>query len=166
MKQITQEERWFLVNQLIELTEKETKHLKLTTNRLKALQPDLKWVDSLETEIEYAEMLDAFVSRFSRLQDTLGDKLLPALLQVSLEKTGSQLDNLLRAEKMGWISSAESWIEIRTLRNKLVHEYMDSAPDLLQALIVALKSSEVLTQTQKDLAQYAIQLQQTLSHKK
>lgn len=50
---------------------------------------------------------------------------------------------------MGWISSAESWIEIRTLRNKLVHEYMDSAPDLLQALIVALKSSEVLTQTQK-----------------
>jgi uncharacterized protein with HEPN domain len=45
-------------------------------------------------------------------------------------------------------------IEIRTLRNKLVHEYMDSAPDLLQALIVALKSSEALTQTQKDLAQY------------
>jgi hypothetical protein len=43
---------------------------------------------------------------------------------------------------------------------------MDSAPDLLQALIVALKSSEALTQTQKDLAQYAIQLQQTLSHKK
>jgi hypothetical protein len=40
MKQITQEERWFLVNQLIELTEKETKHLKLTTNRLKAL-PEL-----------------------------------------------------------------------------------------------------------------------------
>jgi hypothetical protein len=64
------------------------------------------------------------------------------------------LDNLLRAEKMGWISSAESWIEIRTLRNKLVHEYMDSAPDLLQALIVALKSSEALTQTQKDLAQF------------
>ena len=165
MKQITQEERWFLVNQLIELTEKEVKHLKLTTNRLKALQPDLKWVESLEEEIEHAEMLDAFVSRFSRLQDTLGDKLLPALLRVSLEKTGSQLDNLLRAEKMGWISAAEKWIEIRTLRNKLVHEYMDSAPDLLQALIAALKSSELLIQTQKGLAQYATKLQQTLSHK-
>ena len=162
MKHITQEERWFLVNQLIELTEKEVKHLRLTTNRLKALQPDLKWVESLEEEIEYAEMLDAFVSRFSRLQDTLGDKLLPALLRVNLEKTGSQLDNLLKAEKMGWISSAESWIEIRSLRNKLVHENMGSAADLLQALIIAIKSSELLMQTQKSFIQYATQTQKVL----
>jgi len=42
MKQITQEERWFLVNQLVELTKKEARHLKLTANRLKTLQPDLK----------------------------------------------------------------------------------------------------------------------------
>jgi len=165
VKHITQEERWFLVNQLVELTKKEARHLKLTTNRLKALQPDLKWVEALEEEIEYAEMLDAFVSRFSRLQDTLGDKLLPALLRVSLEKTGSQLDNLLKAEKMGWISSAESWIEMRSLRNKVVHEYMDSAPDLLQALIMAIKSSELLIQIQQNLTQYTTQLQQALLDK-
>lgn len=165
MKQITQEERWFLVNKLIEVTKKEAKYLKLTANRLQALEPDLKWVKSLEDEIEYAEMLDAFVSRFSRLQDTLGDKLLPALLKVSLEKTGSQLDNLLRAEKIGWISSAENWIEIRSLRNKLVHEYMDLESDLLQALIMAIKSSELLIQTQENLAQYSAQLQQALSNK-
>jgi hypothetical protein len=54
--------------------------------------------------------------------------------------------------RISLISALLCWIEIRTLRNKLVHEYMDSAPDLLQALIVALKSSEALTQTQKDLA--------------
>lgn len=40
MKHITQEEQWFLVNQLIELTEKEVKYLKLTTDRLKAIEPD------------------------------------------------------------------------------------------------------------------------------
>lgn len=165
MKHITQQERWFLVNQLLALTEKEVKHLNLTATRIKALQPDLKWVESLEERIEHAEMLDAFVSRFSRLQDTLGDKLLPALLRVSLEKTGSQLDNLLRAEQMDWIISAESWIEIRMLRNKLVHEYMDSPSSLLQALIKALKSSDELIQAQKNLAQYARQLQQALTKK-
>lgn len=166
MTQVTQQERWFVVNQLLNLTEKEVKHLKLTTTRINALEPDLKWVESLEERIEHAEMLDAFVSRFSRLQDTLGDKLLPALLQVTLEKTGSQLDNLLRAEKMGWLISAERWIEIRMLRNKIVHEVMDSPASLLQALISALNSTDILIQTQENLAQYARQLQQTLAAQK
>jgi len=162
MKQTTQQEHWFLVNQLLAVTEKEAKHLRLTATRINALKPDLKWVESLEERVEQGEMLDAFVSRFSRLQDTLGDKLLPALLRVSLERTGSQLDNLLRAEKMGWLVSAESWIEIRMLRNKLVHEYMDSPSGLLQALMTALKSYEILIETQENLAKYARKLQQEL----
>ncbi len=99
MKRMTQQEHWFLVNQLLAVTEKEAKHLRLTATRINALKPDLKWVESLEERVGQGEMLDAFVSRFSRLQDTLGDKLLPALLRASLERTGTQLDNLLRAEK-------------------------------------------------------------------
>lgn len=163
MKQGAQQEYWFLVDQLLAITEKEAKHLRLTATRLNALKPDLKWVESLEDRIEQGEMLDAFVSRFSRLQDTLGDKLLPALLRVSLEKTGSQLDNLLRAEKMGWIDSAESWIDIRMLRNKLVHEYMDSPEGLLQALITALEKYQILIQTQENFAKYARKLQEELN---
>ncbi len=62
-----------MVDQLLEITEKEARHLKLTATRLNALKPDLKWVKSLEDRVEQGEMLDAFVSRFSRLQDTLGD---------------------------------------------------------------------------------------------
>jgi len=129
----------------------------LTSDRIKALEPDLQWIETLENNIEYSEMLDAFVSRFGRLQDTLGDKLLPALLRVGLEPTGSQLDNLLRAEKIGWIESSEQWVEIRTLRNRLVHEYMDSAENLLQALNTALKSVSMLINTQNRFAQYAEQ---------
>jgi len=96
MTQITQQGHWFLVNQLLVVTEKKVRHLKLTATRINALKPDLKWVEALEERVEQGEMLDAFVSRFSRLQDTLGDKLLPALLRASLERTGSQLDSLLR----------------------------------------------------------------------
>ena len=151
------QDRWFVVKQLLLLTEKEVKHLNITSNRIKALEPNLSWVETLENNIEHSEMLDAFVARFGRLQDTLGDKLLPALLRASLESTGSQLDNLLRAEKLGWVESSEHWIEIRTLRNRLVHEYMNSPDDLLQALISALNSVAVLIKTQGRLACYAEQ---------
>ncbi len=138
----------FVVAQLIRVTTKEVHYLERTVSRLRLLNIDLLWVESLESSDEYSEMLDAFVSRYSRLQDTLGDKLIPAMLRANLEKTGSQLDNLLRAEKLGWIQSTQDWIELRELRNRLVHEYMESAEDLLSALLQAMQGVDVLIATQ------------------
>lgn len=145
----------FVLSQLLRVTGKEARHLHLTAERLRAQSPDLAWVESLETQVENGEMLDAFVSRFGRLQDSLGDKLLPAVLRASLEATGAQLDNLLRAEKLGWIDSVEQWVALRTLRNRLVHEYMESAADLHQALLSALAGVAVLIEVQQRLAAYA-----------
>lgn len=150
-------DQWFIVGQLILVTNKEASHLQITADRILALAPDIAWIESLEDNVEGGEMLDAFISRFGRLQDTLGDKLLPAMLRASQEQTGTQLDNLLRAEKLGWFDSSERWIEIRSLRNRLIHEYMDSSSDLLQALLAALESVELLTNCQHNLATYAKQ---------
>jgi len=47
----------------------------------------------LENNIELAERVEAFVARFGRLQDTLGDKLLPTLLK----KRQAQLSIILIA---------------------------------------------------------------------
>ncbi len=146
-----------IVEQLIQITSKEVRYLLRTAARLHALKIDAAWVKSLDESDENSEMLDAFVSRYSRLQDTLCDKLLPALLWVSLEKTGAQLDNLLRAEKLGWIESTESWVELRELRNRMVHEYMETVDDLLEALQQALCSVPVLIETQRRMAEYAQQ---------
>lgn len=144
-----------IVDQLIKVTSKESRYLMRTAARMLALKIDVSWVKSLEESDENSEMLDAFVSRYSRLQDTLGDKLLPALLRAGLEKTGSQLDNVLRAEKLGWIGSTESWIELRELRNRMVHEYMESPVDLLEALQQALRSVPILVEAQKRMADVA-----------
>ncbi len=141
----TAQDSQFVVGQLIQVTAKEARYLERTADRLRALNIDLSWVESLENSDERSEMLDAFVSRYGRLQDTLGDKLLPATLRAGLEKTGAQLDNLLRAEKLGWIESTQLWIELRELRNRLVHEYMESADDLLDALQQALQGVHILT---------------------
>ena len=144
-----------IVEQLVRVTAKEARYLERTADRLRALNIDLPWVESLEDSDEHSEMLDAFVSRYGRLQDTLGDKLLPALLRAGLEKTGAQLDNLLRAEKLGWMESTQTWIELRELRNRLVHEYMESADDLLHALQQALQGVSILTKTQARMAAHA-----------
>lgn len=105
-------------------------------------------------------MLDAFVSRYVCLQNTLGDKLIPAMLRASLEKTGSQLDNLLRAEKLGWIESVQRWIELRKLRNRLVHEYMESPVDLPSALQQAIEGVQILSAARTHIADYVKKMQE------
>ena len=75
-----------IAKKLIQITSKEARYLLRTAARLDALRIDISWVKSLDENDENSEMLDAFVSRYSRLQDTLDDKLLPVLLRVSLEK--------------------------------------------------------------------------------
>lgn len=72
-------------------------------------------------------MLEAFVARFGRFQDTVGDKLIPRALATVLEHRGSMIDNLTRAERLGWIEDTEAWVAARELRNRLVHEYMTPA---------------------------------------
>ena len=57
---------------------KECNYLKYSAEGLKQIDPQFQWLDEVEQHAEFAEKLDAFVSRFCRLQDTLGDKLLPA----------------------------------------------------------------------------------------
>ena len=54
-----------------------------------------------------------------------------------LEPTGSVLDNLNRAEKLGWVSSAADWAALRLLRNRMVHEYVSDAAVLADALNAA-----------------------------
>jgi uncharacterized protein with HEPN domain len=138
----------FVAHRLISITDKEVRYFEKTLIRLKATNINLEWVKSLEEMDHNSELLDAFVSRFSRLQDTLGDKLLPTVLRLHLEPIGSQIDNLLRAEKLGWIASLQSWVELRELRNRLVHEYMETPEALLEAIHQALLTAHLLIETQ------------------
>jgi hypothetical protein len=74
------------------------------------------------------------------------------MLNASREKSGSQLDNLLRAEMLGWIESTQAWMKLHELRNRLVHQYMESSEDLLNASLQALDGGQVLIQTQLRIA--------------
>lgn len=50
------------------------------------------------------------------------------------EPVGAVIENLDRAEKLGWLASADTWLEIRKLRNQMVHEYIEDVAILANAL--------------------------------
>lgn len=112
----------------------EAAHLAVTDQRLFASAFDAARALSLVHDLDLSERVDAFVARFGRLQDTLADKLLPALLRQLAEPVGSALDNLARAERLGFIHSVDQWLESRRLRNRMVHEYVRDAAELAAAL--------------------------------
>ncbi|MDE2147332.1 MAG: hypothetical protein KGJ24_11645 [Burkholderiales bacterium] len=116
---------------------READHLAWTDARVYAAGLTLSDVASLRQQPEKAEQIDAFVARFGRLQDTLAGALLPRLLEGLLEPVGSVLDNLNRAERLGWVKSASDWARLRLLRNRMVHEYVEDAQELLDALLLA-----------------------------
>lgn len=119
---------------LCRVVEKETKHLQATCSRLFTPALTLNFVTQLDNHPDTAERVEAFVSRFGRLQDTLGDKLLPALLAALGERVASAADNLDRAERLGLIASADDWFAMRALRNQMVHEYVEDPAVLFAAL--------------------------------
>ena len=119
---------------LVRVTHKECKHLLDTDGRLFSNLFTIEDAKKIEIDPTLAERLDAFVARFGRLQDTVGDKLLPALLAALAEKIGPAIDNLDKAEKLGLLESADGWMEMRRLRNQMVHEYIEDLAVLTSAL--------------------------------
>ena len=113
---------------------KECQQLLDTDSRLFGTLLTVEKVQEIAVDPILAERLDAFVSRFGRLQDTVGDKLMPTLLNALAETTGPAIDNLDKAEKFGFIESADGWMEMRRLRNQMVHEYIEDLAVLASAL--------------------------------
>lgn len=139
----------------LELARKEADHLAYTHRTLYAHEIDLPWVQSLSQRDDLSEKIDAFVSRFGRLQDHIGEKLIPRFAALVGENTKTMLDALAFAEKMGWLEDAEAFFGARKLRNLLVHEYLSDAALFMEALQSADQATEMLLRTVETVARYA-----------
>lgn len=128
----------------LDVAEREARHLAYTTDTLFSQKIDLQWVENIASRDDLAEKIDALVGRFGRLQDHIGEKLLPRFAQLMGEQPRSLLDNLAFAERMGWVKDAEVFIGARKLRNQLIHEYMTDASLFLEALLASRPASEML----------------------
>ncbi|MCA1769173.1 MAG: hypothetical protein LC652_04205 [Halomonas sp.] len=143
----------------LDIVEREGRHLRYSWHSLfgNGRDPGADWVSSLDRHPEEAIRLEAFVSRYSRMQDTIADKLIPRWLQSLAERTGSQIENLNRAERLGVLESTESWLAARKLRNQLVHEYMQDPEAFSDALQSAKAFSLMLMATYNQIRDYTEQ---------
>jgi hypothetical protein len=102
-------------------------------------------------------ILELLTGRFAKLQDAIGEKIFPLILQVIGEdiKLMSFVDRLNLLEKLGYINDAYHWFEYRKARNSISHEYPDNPKLLVQNL-------ENVLQLSKDLLMYWNQLKKKI----
>ena len=89
-----------------------------------------KYPKLTEDEIEH---IDQLLFRFSKMQDTLGDKIFCNLLLYLDENNAKSIpfiDVLNRLEKLTILEDKSQWLELRKIRNQLAHEYGDD-PQLM-----------------------------------
>jgi len=110
--------------------------------RIQEAYSDLESIIPIDAE-KYATLakqevqaLDQYLFRFSKLQDTMGDKifkLIVAQYQQSTEQLAF-IDMLNKLEKLEYINSTKEWMYLRKIRNEIAHQYDDEAEEMSQAI--------------------------------
>lgn len=92
---------------------------------------------ALDQDSAIRRLTDQILYRFTKLQDTMGERLVPATLDCLLEPHDAwpMRDRLDRLEKLGFLD-VDDWMAWRNVRNRLSHEYPD-APELRHAALLA-----------------------------
>jgi hypothetical protein len=105
---------------------------------------------------EQISRTDQLIYRFSQLQDTIGNKLFPLILEGLGEFTPNMpfIDILNTLEKLSVIESTEQWLGLREVRNLVTHEYAGNEQELVNALNELYQQSQILTSTMENLRVY------------
>jgi len=95
---------------------------------------------------EKVETIDSFIFRFSKMQDSMVEKLFPFTLEFLGEEVRNKpfIDILNQLEKLEILESAEEWKRLRELRNLLTHTYPWETEELIENIAIALSYSERL----------------------
>lgn len=96
--------------------------------------PDLA---AIESDKALRAQTDQILFRFTKLQDSMGERLVAATLDALAEpfEAWPMRDRLDRLEKLGYLN-VDDWLAWRELRNRLAHEYPE-APELRYAQLLA-----------------------------
>ncbi len=102
-------------------------------------------LEQVESNPESRRLADQLLFRFLKLQDTLGERLVPATLAHLLEPDVDRpmIDKLNRLERLGFIR-LDDWLQWRDLRNRLSHEYPEHADLRWATLLAAVDAAAVM----------------------
>ena len=111
-------------------------------------------------EVRDKALFDAYIKRFASIQDFLGAKIFPLLVEMSGIGSSKMTEVLYLMEREEVIDSIGSWIELREIRNELEHDYPDELEEALRDLRYCIDSFSLLESYIKNTKQFA----QRLSH--
>lgn len=99
----------------------------------------------LEANPEKLRLLDQLLFRFTKLQDAVGLRLVPATLAALSEpfEDWPMIDRLNRLEKLGFVN-VDDWLRWREIRNRLAHEYPDAPETRFAAIETAVIAADDL----------------------
>ena len=105
---------------------------------------------------EKIKTIDAFIFRFIKLQDFMGDKLFKDILKIvgEYKDNMSLIDILDKLEKLEIIKDADNWINYRAIRNKLTHEYPDNQEEVIEGINLAIIYFEEISQVLNNIMNY------------
>ncbi len=114
------------LTEILKIAEIHAEKIKYSINRLGNLFPisSVKIQNISEQDFLLLELL---TTRFSKLQDFMGGKLVDAFLEAKGELIHgmTMIDKINKLEKLAILDDANIWFEMRTMRNHLSHEYPD-----------------------------------------
>lgn len=116
------------------------------------LTPDL--YDQLSAEeISYTDQL---IYRFTKLQDTIGQKLFRLILEGLQEDVENMafIDILNRLEKLEILKDQQEWLILRETRNQVTHEYPFNREEIVDGLNELAKQTGILSTIWNDLKGY------------
>jgi hypothetical protein len=101
--------------------------------------------------------LDQLIFRFSKLQDVMGTRLFPAILENLGEDIEGQpfIDILTKMEKLDLLKDHKQWFKLRETRNLVTHEYPFFTPEIIQGLNTLIEHAEILEFIWNNLRQFS-----------
>lgn len=92
------------------------------------------------------QAIDQYLFRFSKLQDSMGEKLFRLVVARFEENTDklSFLDIIKKTEKYLEMDIANEWLDLRNIRNHLAHEYEDDAIGMANSINLIYAKKEVI----------------------
>ncbi len=100
----------------------------------------------IELNKQEVQALDQYLYRFSKLQDTMGDKIFRMLVK-QYQQSEQQLpfiDMLNTLEKLKFISSAKEWVYLRKVRNDIAHQCDDLPEENSRAINHILQQKAII----------------------